>query len=84
MESISEEGAGESKPKPKESGIKAVVKLPSLVKKKSTEPKPPKPGKRKPESEDSEEIVFAPEVSPTPGDIQDSMDMELKQRDSIV
>jgi hypothetical protein len=86
LESISEEG-GEGKSKPaKEGGIKVAVKLPSLVKKKTAEPKPPKGPKRKPDTDEGDEIVvFSPEMSPPPtSDQQDGQEFEMKQRDSIV
>ncbi|KAF4520321.1 hypothetical protein B566_EDAN004381 [Ephemera danica] len=87
LESISEEGVeGKSKPA-KEGGIKVVVKLPSLVKKKSSDPKTVKGPKRKPEPDEADEIVvFSPEMSPPPiSEQQDNgPEFEMKQRDSVV
>lgn len=80
MESISEEGV-EGKAK---GGLKAVVKLPSLVKKKAAEATRPKAARRKTEpTEEAEEVSFAPENSQG-GSEHQAEEFELKQRDSVV
>lgn len=83
LESISEENA-DSKPKPvkESSGIKVPLpKLPSLVKKKTSDSKAPKPNKKKVEIEEqSEEVMFSPE-----SDSQDGESFDIKAiRDSLV
>jgi hypothetical protein len=82
LESISEENA-DAKPKSKEGGgIKVQMpKLPSLVKKKTSDAKGPKANKKKVEIEEqSDEVMFSPD-----SDSQDGESYDMKNlRDSLV
>lgn len=83
LESISEENP-DAKPKPvkESSGIKVPMpKLPSLVKKKTSDAKGPKPNKKKVEIEEqSDEVMFSPD-----SDSQDGESFDIKAiRDSLV
>ena len=83
LESISEENA-DAKPKPvkESSGIKVPMpKLPSLVKKKISDAKGPKPNKKKVEiDEQSDEVMFSADL-----DSQDGDSFDIKAiRDSLV